>query len=77
MSESVIQHRYRGHTISIRVVEAGHAQWTWSYSIEGIGYRDYGVRPNTSYDEMLNAAIDEGTRRIDAFEDRLQGRASD
>jgi hypothetical protein len=76
MSESVVQHPYRGHTITIRVVEAAPAQWTWSYSIDGIGYKDYGVRPNTGYDEMLNAAIDEGKRRIDAFEERLQGGAS-
>ncbi|WP_018911739.1 hypothetical protein [Thiomonas sp. FB-6] len=71
MSESVIRHEYRGHTITIRVQETSDAQWTWSYSIEGIGYRDYGARARSSYDPMLSAAIDEGKRRIDAFEDRL------
>lgn len=71
MSESVIRHEYRGHTITIRVQETSDAQWTWSYSIEGIGYKDYGARVRSSYDRMLNSAIDEGRRRIDAFEDRL------
>ena len=77
MSESVVQHPYRGHTITIRVVETLDSQWTWSYSIDGIGYKDYGVRSKSSYDLMLNAAIDEGRRRIDAFEDRLHGGTSD
>lgn len=70
MSESVIEREYRGHTIRVRVRSTGAAQWTWSYAIDDIGYQDYGSRPQSSFDVMLNAAIDEGMRRIDAFEDR-------
>ena len=73
MSDSVIRHEYRGHTITIRVQATADGQWTWSYAIEGIGYKDYGARPRSSYDLMVSAAIDEGRRRIDAFEDRPLG----
>lgn len=73
MTEAIIYREYRGHTITIRVRSTVDDQWTWTYSIDGIGYRDYGDRPESTYDVMLNAAIDEGRRRIDAFEDRLDG----
>jgi hypothetical protein len=68
MSTSVIQRKYRGHTISVRVRSTKQGQWTWSYAIDGIGYEDCADRPQSSYDVMLNAAIDEGKQRIDAFE---------
>ncbi len=76
MSTSVIQREYRGHTISVRVRSAKPGQWTWSYAIDGIGYQDCEDRPQSSYDVMLNAAIDEGKRRIDAFEARDQASTS-
>ncbi len=72
MSEYFIRAKYRGHTIHVRVRSTTQGMWTWSYSIDTIDYRERGDRPRSSYDAMLNAAMDEGRRRIDAFEDALR-----
>lgn len=70
-SEYLIRAEYRGHTIHVRVRSTQQGMWTWSYSIDTIDYREPGDRPRSTYDEMLNAAMDEGRRRIDAFEETL------
>lgn len=73
MTEYKIECAYRGHAIHVRVRSTKQGMWTWSYSIDTVDYRECCDRPQSSYDDMLNAAMDEGRRRIDAFEDGLRG----
>jgi hypothetical protein len=76
MSQLATHLDYRGHMIKIHVRPAPHGDWAWGYSIPTLKHKVYGERPVSSYDEVLTAALDDGKRRIDAFEDRLEESAA-
>ena len=69
MSEFVTQRDHRGHTIKIHVRRTSLGELAWGYRIASLKHKAYGRQPASSYDEVLTAALDEGRRHIDAFED--------